>query len=140
MASGKGNQRADDVLDWTLDGTPPTQPGGTNALRIALTMTTDPSASSAATGLTAGSGYTAGGDLIVFGAASSQTRTGDSSSVIDWTNSSTTWTITGAIIHDAGASHPTAADMIYWDDAFDVTVPNGATLEIAIDGVTVTEA
>jgi len=141
MASGKSTARANVALDYLLETGTPTRPGATNNLRIALCMTTNPSASSAATGLTAGSGYTAGGELITFSAASSASTTGDPSSAISWTNGSGgDWTITGAVIHDAGTSHPTASDVVYFDDAFDVVVPDGATLEIAIDGVTITEA
>lgn len=139
MASGKGNDRADDTLDWLLETGTPTRPGSVNNIRIALCTTTNPSASSPATGLT-GTGYSAGGELITFGAAASQQAQGPSSA-IQWTNGSGgDWTITGAVLHDAGTAHPTAADLIYFDDAFDVVVPNGATLEIAINGVTVTEA
>jgi hypothetical protein len=139
MSSGKSVTRANDALDWLLETGSPTRPGATNDLRIALT-TTNPTASTTGTELS-GTGYSAGGELITFSAASSGSTTGDPSSAISWTNGSgSTWTIAGCIIHDAGASAPSATDVVYWDDAFDVSVPDGATLEIAIDGVTVTEA
>jgi len=141
MASGKGATRSNLALDYLLNVGSPTRPGATNALRVALCMTTDPSASSTATGLTVGSGYTAGGELIVFATAASQSTTGDTTAVISWTNSSgSSWVVTGLIVHDAGASHPAEGDMIYFDSSFDVTIPNGASLEIGISGVTATEA
>ena len=141
MASGKGVTRQNAALDWLLGVGTPTRPETSNPIKIALCITTDPTESSAATGLT-GTGYTAGGTAITFDTAASGSTDGDTGSAISWTNGSGgTWTITGAIIHDAaGAAHPAAADMIYWDDLFDVSVPDAATLEIAIDGVTITES
>jgi hypothetical protein len=139
MASGKSVTRANLALDWLLETGSPTRPGATNNLRIALT-TTNPTASTTGTELS-GTGYSAGGELIVFAAAASGSTTGDTTSAISWTNSSGgAWTIAGCFIHDAGASAPSASDVVYWDDAFDVSVPDAATLEIAIGGVTVTEA
>jgi len=130
MANGRGEAYRNATLDADLA-----------SARLALCMTTAPSATSAATGLTAGSGYTAGGELISVSAASGGIAVGPSGSSMTFTNSSgVPWEITGVVIHTAGAAHPTAAQMLYFNDDLAVSVPDGGQLILPIDSLTFTEA
>jgi len=104
------------------------------AAKIRLTTGTAPSASTAGTELT-GTGYTAGGTTIVFGAASANTAA-NSGSAITWTNGSgSAWSIVGLEIWDSAGT-----PLRWWFGTWTgepISVPNGAIFSIATGAVTV---
>lgn len=108
--------------------------------RIALCMTSAPTEDSAATGLTAGGGYSPGGKLIDIGAIADGIVQGPNGAALTWTNTSgASWVITGVVVHTAGTAHPSASQMLYYSDEFTVAVPHGGALELPIDALTFTE-
>jgi hypothetical protein len=108
--------------------------------RIAL-CTTTPTASDTGTALAAGGGYTAGGPLADFAAESpAGTRVGPQTEITLTNSSGVAWVIEGAVIHDAGAAHPTTANAMYFIATGTVTINDGETLSIAANAFTITEA
>lgn len=139
MASGKGNTRANAVLDWLLGGSDPTRPT-TGSIKIALTST-GTSASAVGTEIT-GTGYTSGGYDVDFTAASSQSVTGPvTGGSITLTNSSGgDWTIDGAMLHDNGTFPVSVNSVLYYINGLALVVGNGADLIIGANGITVQES
>lgn len=135
MASGKSQARSNETLDYWLGGADPTRP---TARKLAW-MSSNPTATSPGTEIS-GTGYTAGGATITFGAAASGAASGPPSGTLTWTNGSgSSWTIAGAVTHSASGT-PGASDVIYWVDSLAITVPDGNVLEIATNGVTWNES
>lgn len=134
MATGKSQTWDNGVLDWLLGGATPTRP---TTRKVALHATA-PTNTTAGTELS-GTGYTAGGLTCAFGAAAAGSASGPSSGTLQWTNGTGgNWTIVGSAVHQA-AGAPAAADILYWVDSLNVVVPDSAILEIATNGVTLTE-
>lgn len=108
---------------------------GGSAMKVQLTSDA-PTASSEGTQLTAGTGYTTGGQAVP--AASSASSNGSSvtlpaTSAMSWTNGGTTWSIVGFNLVD------NAATTRSWFGTFTgqpISVANGNTFQIAIGGIT----
>lgn len=129
MANGRNHTWLDAHMDGKLA-----------TARMALCITSVPSATVTPPGLTVGGGYTAGGLLIDVDAAVSGVTQGPDGSSLVWTNSSgISWPITGLLVHTAGLAHPTAAQVLFFN-TFASTVPNGGALTFAVDSLTFTEA
>lgn len=131
MASGKSLNRSNETLDYWLGGSTPTRPTSRKITLLAVA----PTNSTPGTEIS-GTGYSAGGLAIVFGAASAGSASGPSSGTLQWTNGSgSSWSIVGIVVHSAASGAPSANDVIYWLDGLSVTVPDGNVLEIPTDGV-----
>jgi hypothetical protein len=112
--------------------------GQSNAARIALIGTTAPTASAIGTEIPVGSGYTAGGKLLDETVTGS-TLTAPTSGALTWTNSSgVSWPIRGALFHVNGAAAPTDATTKFFDDTLNLDVPDAGSVEILVDGITIT--
>jgi hypothetical protein len=122
--------QANKLLDASLGTAALTAFSG--AAKIRLT-TTAPTGTAAGTELT-GTGYTTGGSTITFGAASAGSAA-NSGSTISWTNSSgSPWSIVGAEIWDSAGT-----PLRWWYGNFTgqpISVPNGATFQIAVGAAT----
>lgn len=128
--------QANKILDLTLGTSSPTM--FTTPAKVRLTSTA-PSATAAGTELT-GTGYTAGGTSLsgnTFGAASSGQATGPGTSALSWTNGSgSAWSIVGCEIWDSAGTA-----LRWWFGSFNgqpISVANGNTFQIAVNGITVT--
>lgn len=128
--------QANKILDLTLGTSAPTM--FTTPAKVRLTSTA-PSGTAAGTELT-GTGYTAGGTSLsgnTFQAASSGQAVGPHTSALSWTNGSGgSWSIVGAEIWDSAGT-----PLRWWFGNFNgqpISVANGNTFQIAIDGITVT--
>jgi len=127
MSDGKGQSYSNEVVPADSEW------------RLALCMTTAPTATSTATGLTVGGGYTAGGPVITITSVSAGIATGPSSVITLSNSSGVPWVITGAVVHDAGAAHPNASNIKYFSDLLAISVPDSGELVIPIDGLVFTE-
>jgi hypothetical protein len=125
--------QANKILDASLGTTALTAFSG--ACKLKLMTGTLPTATVAGTELTGGSGYTTGGNTVIFAAASAGQALGPTVAQ-SWTNSSGgAWSITGLEIWDSAGT-----PVRWWFGAFTsqpISVGAGNTFQVAISGITV---
>lgn len=129
--------QANKLIDASLGTASLTAFSGAPKVRL---TTTAPTATSAGTELT-GTGYTAGGTATVFASAASGSATGPTSGsgAISWTNGSgSSWSIVGLEIWDQAGT-----PIRWWFGTFTgqpISVANGNTFQIAVNGITISLA
>lgn len=125
--------QANSILNATLAGGGTSTVGATTGIKCRLT-TTAPTNTTAGTELT-GTGYTAGGQAVTFGTASSGSIT--NTTTLSWTNSSgSSWSIVGLELWDLAGT-----PLRWWFGTWTgqpISVANGNTFAVAASAITIT--